>query len=152
MIEPYSEPKADLEPGNNAPGEAHVRMEPEKGFDTGNQALMEPLGRLEIEVEHLPDPIGEDLNVPGAVDSPRPEALKVPQTGVWNSIPSRGEASTSREGEWMDSLREGSLSCPLEALLQVLPEKFMSVPRIGSSGELAEAVLHAQFQVSLMSK
>jgi hypothetical protein len=40
------------------------------------------------------------------------------------------------------------MACPLEALKEVLPEGSSSVLRIGSQEELAEAVLHAQLQVS----
>jgi hypothetical protein len=40
------------------------------------------------------------------------------------------------------------MACPLEALNEVLPEGSSSMLGIGSQEELAEAVLHAQLQVS----
>jgi hypothetical protein len=59
------------------------------------------------------------------------------------------ETGASYPGELLNSLREGLLDCPLEALMKILPEGFSSAPSVGSLGELAEAILHSQLQVSL---
>jgi hypothetical protein len=50
----------------------------------------------------------------------------------------------------INSLREGLLACPLETLMEILPEGSSSVLGIGSQGELAEAIHHVQLQVSCM--
>jgi hypothetical protein len=34
--------------------------------------------------------------------------------------------------------------------MEILPEGFLSAPGIGSPGELVEAILHSQLQVSFM--
>jgi hypothetical protein len=60
------------------------------------------------------------------------------------------ETGASRPGELINSLREGLLAYPLEALMKILPEGFSFAPCIGSPGELAEAILHSQLQVSFM--
>lgn len=77
------------------------------------------------------------------IDSSGAEELKEPHIEAQNFLPSRGKASTSREGAVIGSLREGLLAYPLEALMEVLLEEFMSAPGTGSSGELAEVVFHA---------
>jgi hypothetical protein len=51
------------------------------------------------------------------------------------------ETGASRPGELINSLREGLLACPLEALMKILPEGFSSAPGVGSPRELAEAIL-----------
>jgi len=48
------------------------------------------------------------------------------------------------------SLRKGLLACPLEALLEILPEGSSSISGSESPGELVEALLYAQLQVSFM--
>jgi len=94
---------------------------------------------------------GDDLNPAVVVDSLGAEEPKEPQTATKDFLPKREEASTSQEGALIGSLREGLLAYPLETLLEILPEEFTSMPRTESSGELAETILHAQFQVSFMT-
>jgi hypothetical protein len=69
------------------------------------------------------------------IDPPRAEELEEPQPEAQNPLPSREEASTSRQGALIASLREGLLACPLEALLEILPEESSSMSRTESSGE-----------------
>jgi hypothetical protein len=91
---------------------------------------------LETEAVNLLEPIREGSNSTVVVDSPGAERL--------------GETGASRPGELINSLKEGLLACPLEALMKILPEGFSSAPCIGSPGELAEVILHSQLQVSFM--
>jgi hypothetical protein len=77
------------------------------------------------------------------IDSPGAERLEEHQPETRNSLSSCEEASTSRHGALIGFLKEGLLACPLEALIKILPEESSSIAGTGSSGELAEAILHA---------
>jgi hypothetical protein len=57
-------------------------------------------------------------------------------------------AETSQQGALISSLREGLLACPLETLIGLIPEGSFSMSGIAFPGGLAEAMLHAQLQVS----
>lgn len=69
------------------------------------------------------------------------------QADILSPLPSLGEASTSRSGALISSLREGLLACPLEAVTVVLPKDFMPESGPATPEMLAEAFIHAQFQV-----
>jgi hypothetical protein len=85
------------------------------------------------------------------IDSPGAERLEKHQPETRNTLPGCGEASTSRPGALIGSLREGLLACPLDNLIEILPGESSFVAGTGSSGELMEAILHAQLQVSFVS-
>jgi hypothetical protein len=118
-------------------------LEPEAGLVFGDKP--------QAEIGTSPE-LGDDLGIGDRVEMEPPSAkgLEEPQPEVQNPRPSRGEASTSRSGALITSLRKGLLACPLEALLEILPEESSSMAGTESSGELAEALMHTQLQVSLM--
>jgi hypothetical protein len=133
-------------------GDIETLLEPEAALTSGDRMVMEPEDHLESWVADLLDPIKESFDPNLVIDPPRAEELEEPQPEDQNPLPSRGEARTSRQGALIASLREGLLACPLEALLEILPEKSSSMSGTKSSAELAEALLHAQLQVSFMRR
>jgi len=144
------EPENGLVSGDQPPTETEAALKLGDGLGTGDRMVMELEGHLESEAADLLEPIGEGLDSNLVMDPPRPEGLEEPQPKAQNPLPGRGEASTYREGALIASLRKGLLACPLEALLEILPEESSSMSRTESPGELAEALLHAQLQVSFM--
>jgi hypothetical protein len=106
--------------------EPEVSLSPENASGTQDH--------VETETVNLLKPIQEGSNPTEAVVSPGTNRL--------------GQTSASRPGALIDSLREDLLTCPLEALKEILPEGSSSVLGIGSQEELVEAILHAQLQVS----
>jgi hypothetical protein len=119
------EPETSLVSGDQPPAEPETSLELGDGLETGDRMVMEPKDHLESGAADLLEPIGEDLDPNMVIDSLGAETL--------------------------GSLREGLLACPLETLMEVLPDESSSVAETRSSGELAEAILHAQLQVSFMS-
>jgi hypothetical protein len=150
-FEARQEPDVGLESGDQPQVEPEPFLEPGDGLGTENLTVMELENPLETEAADLLEQAGDDLNPAMVVDSLGAEEPKEPQTATKDFLPKREEASTSQEGALIGSLREGLLAYPLETLLEILPEEFTSMPRTESSGELAETILHAQFQVSFMT-
>jgi hypothetical protein len=134
-----------------SPVEPEPFLEPEDNLGKGNPTVMESSNCLETEVAGLLKPAGEDLDPVEVTRSPGAGGPKEPQIATEILLSNLERASTSREGALIGSLKEGLLACPLEALLEILPEELKSVSETGSSGELADAILHAQFQVSFTS-
>jgi hypothetical protein len=97
------------------------------------------------------EPDGGGLDQTEVLDSLEAERPEWHQPETRNSSLVPREASTSRPGALIDSLREGLLASPLEVLLEILPEESSSAAGTGSSEELAESILHAQLQVSFLS-
>jgi hypothetical protein len=135
-----------------------ITVEPLGRFPTGNtETILEPEAglvfgdKLQAETGTSPE-LGDDLGTGDRVEMepPRAKGLEEPQLEVQNPRPSRGEASTSRPRALITSLRKGLLACPLEALLEILPEESSSMAGTASPGELAEALLHTKLQVSFM--
>lgn len=129
--------------GRSPTGDAETIVGPEAGLVFGDKPQAETGTSPEL---------GYDFGTRDRVEMEPPSAkgLEEPQPEVQNPRPSCGEASTSRPGALITSLRKGLLACPLEALLEILPEESSSMAGTESSGELAEALLHTQLQVSLM--
>lgn len=113
------------------------------------ETILEPEARLvfgdkpQAETGTSPE-LGDDLGTEDRVEMEPPSAkgLEEPPPEVQNPRSSHGEASTSRPRALITSLRKGLLACPLEALLEILPEESSSVAGTESPGELAEAILH----------
>jgi hypothetical protein len=145
------EPETSLVSGDQPPAEPETSLELGDGLETGDRMVMEPKDHLESGAADLLEPIGEDLDPNMVIDSLGAETLEELQPETRNSLLGCGEANTSRPGALIGSLREGLLACPLETLMEVLPDESSSVAETRSSGELAEAILHAQLQVSFMS-
>jgi hypothetical protein len=145
------EPEAGLVSGDQPPAEPETSLELGDGLEIGDRMVMEPKDRLESGVADLLEPIGKDLDQNMVIDPPRAEGLGEPQPEAQNPLPNHREASTSRQGALIASMGEGLLACPLEALLKILLEESSFMSGTESSGELAQALLHAQLQVSLMS-
>jgi hypothetical protein len=127
---------------NEACSESNAGVIHEDQLPEETEALLSPgdgLGTqecLETEAVNLLEPVQKGSDPTIVVDSPGVERLE--------------ETDASRLGELINSLREGLLACPLEALMKILPEGFSSAPGIGSPVELAEVILHSQLQVSFM--
>jgi hypothetical protein len=122
------------------------------GFNAG--VIIED--QLPEEPEALQSP-GDGLGTRECLETEAVNFLEPVQKGsdptvVMDSLGAEGleETGASRPGELINSLREGLLACPLEALMKILHEGFLSAPGIGSPRELAEAILHSQLQVSSM--
>jgi hypothetical protein len=109
-------------------------LEPEAG--SGDQPQAETKTSLE-----LGDGLGTGDRM--VMEPPRAKGLEEPQPEAQNPLPSRGEASTSRQGALIASLRKDLLACPQKALLEILSEESSSMSGPESPGELAEALLHA---------
>lgn len=124
--------------GDPPPAEPETSLGLGNDFETGTHLVAEPGDHLETGAVDLPEPVGEDLDPNIVLDSPRADGHEEPRTETPNPLPCHGEASTSRQGV-------------LEALLEVLPKEPSSIPETDSPGELVEALLHAQLQVSFMS-
>jgi hypothetical protein len=137
--------------------ETEARLESDAGLVLGGQPPAELETSLRLgdglgtEAADLLEPVGEGLDSIEVIDSLGAERLEEHQPETRNSLLSCEEASTSRPGALIGSLREGLLACPLESLMKILPEESLSAAGTGSSGELAEAILHAQLQVSFIS-
>jgi hypothetical protein len=128
------------EPPSQSPiGETEAILEPEAGLISGVHPPVETEICLESGAKDLLEPIEEGLTLNLVRDPSGAEELEEPQPKATNPLPSRGEASTSRQ------------AALIALLLEILPEESLSMSGTGSSEELVEALLHAQLQVSFMS-
>jgi hypothetical protein len=114
--------------GDQLPAELEASVRPGDGLGTDDH--------LGTEARDLLEPTEEGLDPTKVRDSPGAERIE--------------EASSSRPGALIGSLREGLFSCPLEALMEILPEESSSMAGTRSSGELVEAILYAQLQLSFI--
>jgi hypothetical protein len=142
---------AGLLSGDQTLVDFETSLEPEKGLGTGDRMVEVPQGHPETRATDLLEPSGGGLDQTEVLDSPEVERPEGHQPKTRNSLPVPEEASTSRPGALIDSLREGLLASPLEVLLEILPEGSSSAAGTGSSGELAKSILHSQLQVSFLS-
>jgi len=131
--------------------ETEVCLGSDAGLGTGDRMVEVPQGHPETRATDLLEPSGGGLDQTEVLDSPEVERPEGHQPKTRNSLPVPEEASTSRPGALIDSLREGLLASPLEVLLEILPEGSSSAAGTGSSGELAKSILHSQLQVSFLS-
>jgi hypothetical protein len=113
---PVVETEARWESGAGLIFEDQLLVEPKASLSPGDALGCQD--HLETEAANLLDPVQEGSNPTGMVVSPGTERL--------------GETSASRPGVLIDSLREGLLACPLETLMEILPEGSSYVLGIGS--------------------
>jgi hypothetical protein len=142
---------AGLLSGDQPPIDFETSLEPENGLGTKDRTVEVPQGHPETRATDLLEPGEGGLDQTEVLDSPEAKRPEGHQPETRNSSPVPGEASTSRPGALIDSLRKGLLASPLEVLLEILPEGSSSGAGTRSSGELAESILHAQLQVSFLS-
>jgi len=131
---PIAETEACSESGAGLILEDQTRVEPETLLSPGN--AMGTQDHMETETVNFLKSVQGESNPTEALVSPGTNRL--------------GNTSASRPGALIDSLREDLLSCPLEALKEILPEGSSSVLEIRSQEELAKVIFHAQLQVSCL--
>jgi hypothetical protein len=146
-IEARLESEAGLASEDHLPAKHETFLQPQEGPESGDHVVMESEGHLktgEIDPSAL---AGKDSDRVEVAESSGPETYE-DQPETQNLSSGFMEAGTSQQEALIGSLREGLLACPLETLMGLIPEGSSSVSGAGFPEGLAEAMLHAQLQVS----
>jgi hypothetical protein len=146
-IEARLESDAGLASEDHLPAERETSLKPQDGSGSGDHVVMESEGHLNTGVVDSSALAGKGSDLVEVVESSGPDTCE-DQPETRNISPGFMEVETTQQGALIGSLREGLLACPLETLMGLIPEGSSSMSWTGCPGGLAEAMLHAQLQVS----
>lgn len=146
-IEARLESDAGLPSKDHLPAEHETSLKPQDGPGSRDHVVMESEGHLKTGVVDSSALAGKGSDRVEVVESSGPKTGE-DQPETRNLSPGFMEAETSQQGVLIGSLREGLLACPLETLMSLILEGFSSMCGTECPGGLAEALLHAQLQVS----
>jgi hypothetical protein len=146
-IEARLESDAGLASEDHLPEVHETSLKPQDGPGSRDHVVMELEGHLKTGVVDSSALAGSGSDRVEVVESSGTETCE-DQPETQNLFPRFMEAETSQQGALISSLREGLLACSLETLMGLIPERSSSMSGIVSPGGFAEAMLHAQLQVS----